>query len=63
MVQKDSREKLEDLKTNLADMGGMLVAFSGGVDSSFLAFVAYGVLGGASDRRDGPFRDAGPPQI
>lgn len=46
---KEAREKREALKTylkGLADMGGSLaVAFSGGVDSTFLLATAYEVLG------------------
>ncbi|MBQ9562296.1 MAG: ATP-dependent sacrificial sulfur transferase LarE [Lachnospiraceae bacterium] len=37
--------KLERLKENLAAMDGLAVAFSGGVDSTFLAKVAHDVLG------------------
>lgn len=39
------RKKLEHLKSNLADTKGLAVAFSGGVDSTFLAAVAHDVLG------------------
>jgi uncharacterized protein len=37
--------KVEQLKSNLAQSGGVLVAFSAGVDSTFLLKVAYMVLG------------------
>lgn len=42
----DSAEvKYKNLKSNLEQMGSILVAFSGGVDSSFLALASYKFLG------------------
>lgn len=40
--------KLEQLQNLLRSYGSCLVAYSGGVDSAFLAFVAHQVLGGKS---------------
>ena len=38
-------EKMDALKSILADMGSVIVAYSGGTDSAFLAATAYDVLG------------------
>jgi len=38
-------DKLELLKNNLKGYGKLCIAYSGGVDSAFLLFVAYNVLG------------------
>ncbi len=40
------RTKLEDLKENIRQMGSLAVAYSGGVDSTFLLKVAHDVLDG-----------------
>jgi len=40
-----SQDKLEDLKNLLRSFGSCLIAYSGGVDSAFLAVVAHQVLG------------------
>jgi len=42
----DAQQKYEDLKRYLASLGSVAVAFSGGVDSTFLLKVAHGALGG-----------------
>lgn len=44
-ISKDTQAKYEKLKNLLGEMGKVLVAFSGGVDSSFLLKVAADVLG------------------
>ena len=41
----DAETKLAALRTAFRDMGQVLVAFSGGVDSSFLLYVAAAELG------------------
>ncbi len=41
----DSKVKLEQLKNNLKQMKCVAIAFSGGVDSTFLTKIAYDVLG------------------
>jgi pyridinium-3,5-biscarboxylic acid mononucleotide sulfurtransferase len=41
----NSEEKLADLKSIVKEMGSLLVAYSGGVDSTFLAHTANQVLG------------------
>ncbi len=45
MISEVLLKKLEKLKKSLKKMGSVLIAFSGGCDSSFLAKVAYDVLG------------------
>jgi len=44
-VNGDSLDKLEKLKNNLQKIGRVAIAFSGGVDSTFLLKVAHEVLG------------------
>lgn len=45
MAKTKPERKLEKLETILKKMGKIVIAFSGGVDSTFLAFVAHKVLG------------------
>ena len=42
---RDQQNKLDDLKEIISNMGSVIVAYSGGVDSAFLAITATQVLG------------------
>ena len=44
-LSKEQQEKLAVLKDYIRDLGSLAVGFSGGVDSSFLLYVAHEVLG------------------
>lgn len=41
----DSSTKLEKIKENIKQMGSVAIAFSGGVDSTFLSKISYDLLG------------------
>ncbi len=41
-------EKYQKLQSNLRSLGSVCVAFSGGVDSTFLLYVAHQVLGSSA---------------
>src|SRR6185437_4063912 len=45
MLEADTQARYELLQTILRDMGSVLVAYSGGVDSALLLKVAHDVLG------------------
>ena len=54
-------ERLEELRAYIKEKGKMVVAFSGGVDSTFLLAVAHEVLGSSPQyghTRDGPIGSA-----
>jgi uncharacterized protein len=45
VAERPARDKLAGLHRLLGSMGSALVAFSGGADSAFLAFMAHQALG------------------
>ncbi len=44
-ITADAQQKLHVLESQIAGLGSLMVAYSGGVDSAFLAATAYRVLG------------------
>jgi len=47
-ISNVTRQKEQELRDMMRTMGNVLVAYSGGVDSSYLAFAANDVLGGSA---------------
>src|SRR5450631_1856248 len=45
MGPMELKQKLEVLRTTLASLDSLLIAYSGGTDSAFLAYIAHQVLG------------------
>ena len=45
MIEPETKQRYEQLRAILTEMGSVVIGFSGGVDSTFLSYTAHDVLG------------------